>query len=175
MVPVELKAMPRFEFNVRLAVVVRLPPPNVSCPAVALAGAAPRLLSALTLKVPALMVAVPPKVFAPESVSVPDPDLVSDPLLLMTPLMVVFPAPPNVIPKVPLSTLPLTVNVPLVEPIVEALARVIAPDQLFVPLTFSSAPAPLTPALFRVNGSAPTAMLPCNCNEALLSTVVPLP
>ena len=42
-----------------------------------LAGAAPRLLSALTLKVPALIVVLPPKVFAPESVSVPAPVLMN--------------------------------------------------------------------------------------------------
>src|SRR5712692_821415 len=130
-------------------------------------------LAAPSFKVPALIVVLPANVFAPESVSVPDPDLVNAPVLLMTPLMVEFPAPPHVRPKVPLSTLPLTVNVPPVEPMVEALARVIAPDQLFVPLTFSSAPAPLTPALFSVNGSVLIEMPPCNCKEAPLSTVVP--
>ena len=76
--PIELKVMPRFVFKVKLAVVPNVPPPKTSFPGVALPGAAPRLLSALTLKVPALMVAAPPNVFAPERVSVPVPVLVND-------------------------------------------------------------------------------------------------
>ena len=76
--PVELKAMPRFAFKVKLAVAANVPPPRINFPAVALPGAAPRLLSALMLKVPALMVAVPLNVFAPERVNVPVPVLIND-------------------------------------------------------------------------------------------------
>src|SRR6266550_2866725 len=105
-------------------------------------------LAAPSFKVPALIVVVPLKVFVPESVSVPDPDFINAPVLLMIALMAVLPDPPHVKPNVPLSTLPLNVKAPPVEPMVEALARVIAPDQLFVPLRFSSAPATLKPVLF---------------------------
>ena len=70
--------MPRFVFRVKLAVVPNVPPPKISFPAVALPGAAPRLLSALMLKVPTLMVAMPLNVFAPERVSIPVPVLVND-------------------------------------------------------------------------------------------------
>ena len=82
-------------------------------------------LAAPSFKLPALIVVVPLKLFVPESVSVPDPDFVNVPVLLMIPLMVVLPAPSHVKPNVLLSILPLKVNAPPVEPMVEALARVI--------------------------------------------------
>ena len=58
-VPVELKAIPRFEFKTNVVVIANVPPPNVNCPATALPGAAPRLLSPAMLIVPALIVVGP--------------------------------------------------------------------------------------------------------------------
>src|SRR5436853_929737 len=73
-------------------------------------------LAAPSFKVPALIVVEPLKVFVPESVSVPDPVLVNAPLLLITPPRAVLPAPAVVKRNVALSMLPLTVIVPLLEP-----------------------------------------------------------
>src|ERR1700680_1625441 len=77
--PVEVKAMPRLEFSVKLAVVAKVPPPKVNCPGVAAPGAAPRLLSAEICKIPPLIVVAPLYVLAPESVSVPVSVLVRPP------------------------------------------------------------------------------------------------
>jgi hypothetical protein len=65
--------MPRLLFSVKLAVACRVPPLITSCPGVALLGAVPRLLSALMLSTPPLMVVVPEYVLAPPSVNVPPP------------------------------------------------------------------------------------------------------
>src|SRR3954469_25373798 len=58
-VPVDVKAIPRLELSVNVAVVERVPPLNVSCPGVAAPGAAPSLLSAAMVTTPALIVVAP--------------------------------------------------------------------------------------------------------------------
>ena len=64
-VPVPVKAMPRFELMVVEAVTSSVPPPKVSWPAVGEPGAVPRSLSAPMLSVPAVTVVAPVKVLAP--------------------------------------------------------------------------------------------------------------
>ena len=70
---------------------------------------------------PALSVAPPVKVFAPESVHVPVPLLVSVPLVVaMTPLSTPVPVPSKFNPKVLPDTPPLKVNVPLPDALIVA-------------------------------------------------------
>ena len=61
------------------------PPFNTRDVAVAVDGAAPRLLSVLMARLPALMVVPPEKVLLPVSVRVPEPSLVREPAPVMTP------------------------------------------------------------------------------------------
>ena len=57
--PFTPKLMPRFEFNVKLAVVCSEPPLSTNWPGVALTGAEPRFASALSEIRPALIVVTP--------------------------------------------------------------------------------------------------------------------
>ena len=78
--------MPRFEFNVKSAVVAsKVPPFNVKWPADGEPGAAPKPLSALILSLPAEIVVTPVNVFVPDNVNVPEPALVKLPDPLITP------------------------------------------------------------------------------------------
>src|SRR4051812_14559505 len=85
---------------------------------------------------------------------------------------VVLPGPATVIRNPPLTTPPVPVSVPAVDPIVLAEPNVIAPAHELVPLTFSSAPLP-PPVPFKVSASAPTAMVPCISSRAPLVTLTP--
>ena len=52
-------------------------------------------------------------------------------------------------------------------------AKVMAPLQLLLPLTLSKAAFPSTPPPASDKASAPTAIIPSNCNVAPLATVTP--
>ena len=71
--PLTPRLMPRLELRVNVALVFKVPPFRVKCAAVTLPGAVPKLPSADTTKVPALIVVLPLKVLAPERVRVPLP------------------------------------------------------------------------------------------------------
>ena len=111
---------------------------------------------------------------AKPSVRVPAPSLVRPPTPpIAAVLIVVLPAPPTVVRKPPLVMPPVRVSVPASLLMREALAWVIAPPQVLVPLMFLKAPAEPTPSEFSVSASAPTVMLPCSSSAAPAATVTP--
>ena len=88
------RAIPRFELSVKSAEECKVPPFNVRCPAVTEPGADPNPLSALTLRVPALIVVDPAYVLTPPIMSLPAPILVR-----------FAPAPPVIMPETVRSVL----------------------------------------------------------------------
>ena len=71
--------MPLFEFKEKLAVVWSPPPFKTKCEEDTVPGAVPKLLSALMLIQPCLIVVDPVIVLAPDKVKIPEPFLIKDP------------------------------------------------------------------------------------------------
>ena len=135
-----------------------------------LAGTA---LAMPSFRVPALTVVAPVNVFAKGRVRVPVAVWVNPPVPeIAAALLVVLPAPSMVTTKPAVAIDAETVNVPAVEPIVLALASVIAPDQVLLLARLTSAPAPDVPAPFNVIDSAIVRPLPSTFRAAPVATVV---
>jgi hypothetical protein len=125
------------------------------------------------VNVPAVTLVAPVKVLAPLDVNVPAPSFVKEPLpSANTPLAITLPAPPKLTPKSAELIPPLNVNTSASLLIRVALASVIAPPKLLLPIMLRNAPSLEIPVPFSVNPSEPTAIPPCNCNAAPVETVV---
>ena len=169
--PERLSALP----PMRLPVEVPELSNNSVAPGVTAMLAMPATVPAVSsLRVPAFTVKIPVSGLAFWMVSVPAPILVcvAAPAEMAVVLMVMLPAPAKVRALPAGAMPPLMFSVPLVEPMVAALPRVIRPVRSLVPLKFSMAPPLLMPLLLIVNSSAVGTPLICTAAPMLLATVV---
>ena len=87
-IPLPVNVIPLFVFNVKLALVFRVPDPldtKVMLSTSAEPGTAPKALSPATIKIPADNIFEPVCVLVPDKVNVPAPDLVIVPDPAITP------------------------------------------------------------------------------------------
>ena len=150
----------------------RLPTAKVAPPLTATAPLA-REPEPLRFNVPAVTFVAPVNVFTPLKVSTPLPSFVNEPApSASTPLAAMSPEPPKVTPRSAADNVPPNVNKPESELIRVAVFSVSEPPKMLVPEILRNAPLLAAPVPLKVSGSAPTEMLPCNCNAAPSATVV---